>query len=102
MNERDKYFEATELLQDLSEITRILMRLFITENKFHISLIFEKMFKMFVSFFDVMYEIQERKIEEIKNEFSHKYNLERQKSEKFIRTLEVEIGLLRKFKQHET
>eukprot|EP00347_Sterkiella_histriomuscorum_P007490 403348722 len=78
-NEKNKSEEAREMLDQVGELVRILIRLFITENKIHIAQMLEKLFKMFVGFFDAMQDLM----------FS------------LIIKLENEITLLRKFKQHD-
>ena len=49
--------EASAMLDTVSEIVRILIRLFITEHKIHLAFMIEKLFKMFVSLFDSMYVV---------------------------------------------
>ena len=53
-NERLKKDEADQILDQVAEVIRILVRMFITEHKLHIAQMLEKLHKMFVSFFDSM------------------------------------------------
>ncbi|CDW75336.1 UNKNOWN [Stylonychia lemnae] len=63
-NEQTKYDEAQDMLNQVGELIRILVRLFIGENKIHIAQMLEKLFKMFVGFFDQMQNIIKAKLKQ--------------------------------------
>jgi len=51
--------DAEDILKDLSQAFRMLMRLFLSDSKIHLAAIFDKVQKLLVGFFDGMFTYQE-------------------------------------------
>lgn len=54
-------------MNEFADIFRIIMRLFVNEHKVHIAFMFEKIFKLLLNFFDLLYQNNENKMEKLQS-----------------------------------